>query len=202
VSPLELDWVPNPARDKVAQTVVNPAMQAWHPIANGLETGFGPPEPADLAKALCQTDTPITVADITIASFTGAGYFNMALGGVNATSGDAPSNPYNLSPFEASLTPGSSSLVGGTAGTPGTPGSGGVGGTQVLGSNITNGGNGPTTLAAGGSRPIRRAAASRAVSGPLLAIGLGGLGLLALLAEGDRRMMRRAHRRPAFEVEE
>ena len=132
VSPLELDWVPNPARDKVAQTVVNPAMQAWHPIANGLETGFGPPEPADLAKVLCQTDTPITVADITIASFTGAGYFNMALGGVNATSGDAPSNPYNLSPFEASLTPGSSSLVGGTAGTPGTPGSAATGGTEVL----------------------------------------------------------------------
>ncbi|HKN48902.1 MAG TPA: hypothetical protein VJ010_01595 [Actinomycetota bacterium] len=199
VSPLELDWVPNPARDKVAQTVVNPAMQAFHPVANGLETGFGPPEPKELAAALCQSDTPITVADITIASFTGAGYFNMALGGVNATSGDAPANPYNLNPFEASSTPGSSQL---TAGTAGTPASAPTGGTEVLGTNIVNGGNGPTTLAAGGSRPIRRAAASRAVSGPLLGIGLGGLGLLALLAEGDRRMMRRAHRRPAFEFEE
>jgi hypothetical protein len=39
-------------------------------------------------------------------------------------------------------------------------------------------------------------------SGPLLAIGLGGLGLLALLVEGDRRMMRRARGRLMFEFEE
>ena len=118
---------------------------------------------------------------------------------MNATSGEPPPNPYNLNPFEASFTPGSSQL---TAGTAGTPASAPTGGTEVLGTNIANPGNGPTALAAGGSRPIRRAAASRAVSGPLLGIGLGGLGLLALLAEGDRRMMRRAHRRPAFEFEE
>ena len=54
----------------------------------------------------------------------------------------------------------------------------------------------------GGTRPFERAAAVSHASGPLLLIGLGGLALLAALAEGDRRMMRGAHKRLAFESQE
>jgi hypothetical protein len=66
------------------------------------------------------------------------------------------------------------------------------------------GGSGGSTGSAsgGGTRPIERAAAVSHASGPLLVIGLGGLALLAALAEGDRRMMRGAHKRLAFESQE
>jgi hypothetical protein len=204
VSPLEFRWVPNAARDAIVQQVSNPAAQALHPIEAGLESGFGPPEPAQLVQALCYSTIPITVADITIASFTGAGYFNMALGGVNATSANAPVNPYDLAQFQPTSVAGLNQSIAGTAATPGTPGALGTGGTQLAASAPTVGGGGaaPSTGITGGSRPIRRAAAVGHASGPLLAIGLGGLGLLALLVEGDRRMMRRARGRLMFEFEE
>ena len=203
VGPLEFRWVPNAARDAIVQKVSNPAAQALHPIEDGLENGF-PNEPKQLAEATCQSDTPITVADITIASFTGAGYFNMALGGVNATSGDAPVNPYDLAQFQATSVAGLNQSIAGTAATPGTPGALGTGASQLGASAPTalGGGAAPSTGITGGSRPIRRAAAVGHASGPLLAIGLGGLGLLALLVEGDRRMMRRARGRLMFEFEE
>src|SRR4051794_11070021 len=68
VPPLEIRWVPNDQRDGITKQVSNPLQSQLHPIEDGLENGFGPPEPADLAAQLCKSDTPITVADITIAS--------------------------------------------------------------------------------------------------------------------------------------
>ena len=145
------------------------------------------------------------MADITIASFTGSGYFNTALGGVNATSGDTPVNPFDLAPFAPTSVAGLNQSLPGTAavaGTEATPGA--LGGTLGGGAaNVGSGGGGAKGSASGGGRrPFERAAAVSHTSGPLLAIGLGGLVLLALLAEGDRRMMRRAHNRLAFEFEE
>jgi hypothetical protein len=46
-------------------------------------------------------------------------------------------------------------------------------------------------------QPIKATGGKR--GGALAAVALGGLGLLALLAEGDRRMMRRAQRKVTFE---
>jgi len=203
VSPLEFRWVPNDKRDGITKQVSNPAQTGLHPIEDGLENGFGPSEPAQIAAATCQSDTPITVADITIASFTGGGYFNTALGGVNATSGDTPANPYDLTQFQASTTPGLTQNLAGTeaiAGTPGVPGTSvGAFSASAADTGTGGGGNGTGSTGGGGTRPLERAAAVSHTSGPLLAIGLGGLLLLALLAEGDRRMMRRAHSRLAFE---
>jgi hypothetical protein len=205
VPPLELRWEPNDNRDAITKQVSNPLQAQLHPIENGLENGFGPPEPAQIEAATCQSDTPITVADITVASFTGGGYFNTALGGVNATSGDTPVNPFDLAVFSPTSVAGLNQSLPGTsavAGTPGTPG--GVGGTLAAGAADLGSGAGGAKGSAtgGGTRPLERAAAVSHASGPLLAIGLGGLALLALLAEGDRRMMRSAHARLAFESEE
>ena len=175
-----------------------PAQSAEYPIAQGLEGGFSPSEPQQIVQAVCQTDTPITVADITIASIDGGGYFSAGLGGVNATSGELPANDFNLSPFAPTSTPGSSALVGGTQAVPGTPGEPAALATQgpatVAGTSATRpGSNGRARTAAAIGHPPK---------GPLLAIGLGGLALLALLVEGDRRVMRRAHAFDASNFEE
>ncbi|MBV8159795.1 MAG: hypothetical protein JO265_02615 [Acidimicrobiia bacterium] len=197
VSPLQIQVVPNDARDKLLLAAIVPAQAAEHPLAQGLEEGFSPSEPQQIVQAACQSDTPITVADITIASIDGGGYFSAGFGGVNATSGELPANPFSLSPFAPSSLPGSSSLVGGTqgvAGTAATPGSAGslatpqaptaVEGTSTARPDVTQ-------------RVAPAAAVGHKANGPLLAIGLGGLGLLALLIEGDRRVMQRTH---AFDV--
>ncbi|MBV9412126.1 MAG: hypothetical protein JO148_11060 [Acidimicrobiia bacterium] len=198
VSPLQIQVVPNDTRDKILLAAIVPGQAAEHPIAQGLEDGFSPSEPQQLVAETCQSDTPITVADITIASIDGGGYFSAGFGGVNATSGELAANPFSLSPFSPSSTPGSSSVVGGTqgiagtAGTPGTPASD-LASTQpqtaVEGLNTSRGG---TT-----GRAVPAAAIGPKANGPLLAIGLGGLALLAALIEADRRVMRRTH---AFDV--
>jgi hypothetical protein len=204
VPPLEIRWVPNDKRDAITKQVSNPLQAQLHPIESGLENGF-PGEPAQIAAATCQSDTPITVADITIASFTGGGYFNTAVGGVNATSGDTPVNPFDLARFAPSSVAGLNQTQAGTAavaGTPGTPGAGGGDSLAGGAADVGGSGSGAKNSTAGGNRPLERAAAVSHTSGPLLAIGLGGLAFLAALAEGDRRMMRRSHSRLAFDSEE
>jgi hypothetical protein len=196
VSPLQIQVVPNDARDKILLAAIVPAQGAEHPVAKGLEEGFSPSEPQQIVQILCQSDTPITVADITIASIDGGGYFSAGLGGVNATSGELPANEFNLAPFAPSSIAGSSSLVGGTQAVPGVAGTAGQaaalptqGPAAVEGASIAR--PAPST------RARRAAAIGHGASGPLLAIGLGGLALLGLLIEGDRRVLRRAH---AFDV--
>jgi hypothetical protein len=141
------------------------------------------------------------VADITIASFTAAGFFNISLGGVNASSGDLPVNPYDLGlgGFGDLSIPGSSQFVAGTAGTPavaadtgtaltGTPAGPAVAGTPSSGSS----GRSPAAV-------VPASSIVKGASGPLLGIGLGVLGLLALLAEADRRIIRRGVNTANFE---
>jgi hypothetical protein len=191
VSPLEIRVVPNDTRDKILLAAIVPAQSAEHPIADGLETGFSPSEPKQIVQVVCQSDTPITVADITIASIDGGGYFSAGLGGANATSGDAPLNEFDLRlPNLSAL--GTNQLVPGTQGTAGTPAIPGQPATlantaaapSVPGAATKGGGPGQAA-----TKPA--SAVSRTANGPLLAIGLGGLALLALLVEGDRRVMQR-----------
>ncbi|HET6811336.1 MAG TPA: hypothetical protein VFH50_10030 [Acidimicrobiales bacterium] len=195
VTPLELDVVPNQNRDSLVDAGLNAIGPAYQTVTHGLESGFGSWEPSQLEQALCQSDTPITVADITLASISGAGFFNAAFGGVNATSKDLPANAFNLSLPSFSLG-GGSQFVPGTAGTPGTAGS-------SFGSALSSGaalssGSAPspagTSSAAPTPGPGVLAAARSGAGGPLLALGLAGLAGVLALAEADRRAMRPARR--------
>lgn len=214
VGPLQIEVVPNATRDEVEQAIVDGADPTYYQIANGLENGFssdsspysdlGEAEQGNLGQdimygldvngnqlpGLCDSDTAITVGDVTIASMDGGGYFNIALGGVSSDDGALPANPFDLS----ALGLGNLS-VGGTdqfvAGTPATPGSVGSPATDTVGSS-------GTTSSVPLHEAIRAQATGFSPGGSLLGAGLGGLGLLLLLVEGDRRLMRRAQRAGAL----
>jgi hypothetical protein len=212
VTPLELDVIPNTTRDNLLDSLLGKVSPILNPVKTGLETGFGPWEPAPLVTQLCQTDTPFTVADISIASMTGAGFFSTTFGGVDASSSALPANAFNLNINLGSVTlggnsqfipgtPGSSGL-GATGGTPASPAIAGTPGTPgTTGTLTTPTSNGSSTTSAPQqqAQAVQPASAGFKAGGPLLAVGLGGLGLLALLIEGDRRMMRRAQHTVNFE---
>ncbi|HLX89956.1 MAG TPA: hypothetical protein VKR22_16035 [Acidimicrobiales bacterium] len=211
VPPLEIDVVPNATRDGVLDPIItNPSVQGnVFQITNGLENGFSSDNPPlnslgqtesgangqQLAQALCQSDTAITILDVTVAAFDGGGYFNTAFGGVNASSGPLPPNSYDLAAlgFGSLDTPGSSQFTPGDAGIPGTAGLG----TSLPASSASA----PSSPLAAGAAPVRarRGILLSGTAGPLLAVGLAGLGLLGLLAEADRRKMRRAQRTITFD---
>ena len=201
VSPLEVEVVPNSNRDTLVDAGLNAVGPTYSAVTGGLENGFGSWEPSQLEQALCQSDTPITVVDITLASISGAGYFNAAFGGVHASSAGLATNAFNLSLPSFSLGGGSSQFV------PGTPGT--AGGADLGGSGFSNGtslsspssSSAPSAGATGSpahSTGVLAAAVGRSAGGPLLALGLAGLVSVALLAEADRRTMRRA-RQARFE---
>lgn len=214
VTPLELDVVPNATRDATVDAALDAAQPDYYQIANGLENGFSSDNPPlsslgsaeqsstgqQLAAALCQSDTPVTVADVTMAAFDGGGYFSASLGGVNASSSPVPVNNFNLAALGlGTLTlPSQTEYIPGTAGTPAIPPS-----PSTLAS-VAAPTTTPTTQPPAAATPqpaVRESIGARPVGdvsgGPLLAAGLGGLGLLLLLIEGDRRMMRRSQRRSA-----
>jgi hypothetical protein len=158
-----------------------------------------------LLKASCAFGNVITVYDIATGSVSGAGSLALEFGGVQTDSSDI--SEYGDLGFPSSLTSGSAGASSlpvapstvtspGTpaiAGTPGTPGIPGTPAAPELASAAP-----PTVVAA--SPPTRPA--SRLLSqhtGPLAAISLGALGLLALVAEADRRKMRKAQRTPPME---
>lgn len=201
VTPLELDVISNPTRDNVVDPVTTQLGAIADPVEGQLEAGGSSSLPQQLQAAICQTDTPITVADIAIASLNGGGSYVTSFGGVNATSGNAPSNPFNLNLPAFGLPPGQTQFIPGTSGTPAIPGSaaagsgtGGstLGGTQNSGTGQSSTSGGQPSGSVQSAEPI--ATTATVAGGPLLGIGLGGLGALLLLAEGDRRMMRRASR--------
>lgn len=218
VTPLQIEAVPNDTRDNTLNAGLNATEQEQQTVFGGLESGFSPSEPSQLVQALCQSDTPITVAQVAIASLNGAGFFSAALGGVHSSSSDVASNPFSLGGFSGLL--GGNQLGGASLGSTGaavpalstTGGSSvGSGGTGLTGqpsgassggsTGATQGGSGSNSGGSGGSSPgaITPASAVYGAGGPLLAIGLAGLGLLGLLAEADRRMMRRAQHTVQFE---
>ena len=218
-SPLELAVVPNATRNGITDPIISGVVEpTLYPILSGLENGFAntsapynalaPLETNDptgqLKALLCQTDTPITVADITVASFTAGGFFNIALGGVQASSGDLPSNPFNLNfgGFGSLSIPGTSQLLGGTPGTPGTPAIAGDTGSAIAAVPSTPAGastNSLSTIRPTTGRALPAAAVKGSSTGPLLAVGLGILGLLLLLAELDRRVIHRGAKAAVFE---
>ena len=205
VDPLQLSVVPNATRDNT----LNPIINGIQPQRKQLYSA--------VLQAYCQADTEITVSDIAIASVTGGGSFNIDLGGVQASSGDLSANGFNLG---SGGTPGGGISLGGSAsnqppvaspaaalGSLGGSSGGGYGG-GLSSSAPAAPAPGPSTSVPASpgtaARPvvtaIEPASAIKGKRGGALAlVGLGGLALLGLVAEGDRRKMRRAQRTVTFE---
>ncbi|HVB90514.1 MAG TPA: hypothetical protein VND70_00260 [Acidimicrobiales bacterium] len=222
VPPMQIEAVPNTTRDSMLDPAITAAGPDYFQITNGLENGFtadkapanslGPVEATapgqQIKAALCQSDTPITVADITLAAFDGGGYFSAALGGVNASSSPLPVNTFNLTPVGLGTVtvPSETQVIPGALGTPGTTGNtGNTGSGPTLGGATPIAGNAPPAASTPSAPTTPPSAVGQAIGatrpagftsgGPLLAAGLPALALLLLLIEGDRRMMRRAQRR-------
>ena len=176
VEPLGISVVPSATRDNLAGVVLG----AVQPIR---QQAFDA-----LLKAYCKAETEITVVDVAVGGITGAGSFNLTIGGVQATSGVLPANGFDL----------------------GIPGS-------ALGSFVENGAlpstglggespgfSAPTSAALPATAPAKTAPAGVVASGlkavqgarggALAGVSLGALAVLAALAEADRRKMRRAQR--------
>ncbi|HVA05854.1 MAG TPA: hypothetical protein VNG12_03840 [Acidimicrobiales bacterium] len=222
VSPLVLQVVPNTLRDSLIDPALNGVQPFYYQVANGLENGFAADNPPlsslgaaektapgqQLASALCQSDTPITVADVTLAAFDGGGFFSASIGGVNASSGPLAANDFNLTPLGVGdlSSPGSTQFIPGTLGSTDTSGALSAPSLGDLGGSTAGPATTPTTTPPAPQAPVRESLggakpAGFTSGGPLLAAGLGGLALLLLLIEGDRRMMRRLQRR-AIPLEE
>jgi hypothetical protein len=145
----------------------------------------------DLFAALlaqdCSNSTYITVFDLVVGSITGAGSFNLLLGGVQASSGEAYQNSFCLgcggTPSLSSVSPSSPSISTGSVGAPSVGGASPQGGTTP----------GPAAATAAAAAPVRASFLGKR-GGALAGVGLVGLGLMALAAEGDRRKMRHAQR--------
>ncbi len=198
VDPLQISVVPSTTRDSALNTVLTGIRPVQLQLTNAV------------LKAFCQADTFTTVADVAIAAISGGGSMQIALGGVQASSGTLPNNGFNLSL-------GTFSLGGASSGTPAVPGTPGFStGSASLGSvGLGSGGTGPalgsspsstpTTATKGSATSSQALGAVRPASalggkrgGALALVGLIGLGLLALVAEGDRRKMRAAQRTVTF----
>lgn len=187
VSALQILVVPNQTRDSLIAAVNNPTQGAQQTLIGGLENGFGPSEPKQVAAITCYSAVPITVGHIAIASIDGGGFFSAGFGGVNATSSAIPANAYNLFGLNSTNLAGSTQFIPGTPGLEAAP--------PLSAQPAAASPSPPAAAPASAARPIvPAAAAGTSAGGPLLAVGLASLGLLALLAEGDRRKMRRALR--------
>ena len=191
VDPLRIGIVPSQAREEA----LGPIFQGLQPVREGLFDA--------LIEADCSNASLLTIGDIVLGSATGAGSFNLELGGVTATSSDLKRTSFlgGLGGGSLSPLPPSPSL-----GVPDVSAGGlDAGGGSFTPADTASGGD------AGASEPepassdeesalpdVQRASGSR--GGPLVWVGLGGLLLLAALAEGDRRKMRRAQRSVPMEV--
>lgn len=181
VDPIGIAVVPSAQRDALAGQVLGAAQPVRQSLFDAL-----------LAQS-CKNATYITIFDLVVGSVTGAGEFALALGGAQASSGAIPKNQF-------SLLNGDYELGGGNV-----P-SGPVDDTRAASLDSTStftpvadaigSGPGVTPVAAGDqvAIPVPGTGHRGNRGGPLAAVGLVTLGLLALAAEGDRRKMRRAQR--------
>jgi hypothetical protein len=183
VDPLGIDVVPSATRDAIVGTLLNSVQPIRQAVVDAL------------AKQSCTNFTYITIADLVLGSVTGAGAFKIDLGGVQATSGEVPTSTYSLG--------GQQLVTNGAAAAPSVVSSApssksGTSGTASASSPQSR----PTaSTVSSGTKPLTSTTPAATRGSAMTAVGLVGLGLVALMAEGDRRKMRRAQREiPDFEV--
>lgn len=152
-----------------------------------------------LLEADCGNASYITIADIALGSFSGAGELTVELGGVQATTAEIDAFEFDPLPDLPSLPD-----------VPALGGGGGAGSTPSL-SGPSLGGSGAAP-AGGASSPDGSAGSSEEIDtdpvselagargGWMALVGGGGLAALLASAEGDRRKMRRALREIPLEA--
>ena len=193
VDPMGIRVVPAPARDGILG-----------PVLGGVQ-----PAREELFQALidmdCGNSTFITVLDIVLNAFGAGGYFAVELGGVQASTNEitrfsglgALGAGGNLPPLTGALPSSGVSTA--------TPGGSTSSGSTSSGSTATPAAPAATETAAAPEQPIDDAVDAVAEGGgerggALAAVAAGGLFLLAAVAEGDRRKMRRAMREIPLEA--
>ena len=191
VDPLTIGIIPSTVRDTLLQGLLG----ALSPVRNAvtdLIAELGCNGSLDLLGN--NGKTAITVLDLALGAVSGAGRLTVELGGVSATTAE-------ISGFSGlGQLPDLPDLGGATAGI-GTPGLGS--GTGFAGGTTPDlGGTGAPDLGGGSgtaaAQPIADVDGER--GGILLGVAAGGLGLLLLTAEADRRKMRRAQREIPLEA--
>jgi hypothetical protein len=192
VDPLAITVVPNAQRDALAAKVIG---------------GIQPYRKSFFDAMLeynCKFSSFITIYDILVGSITGAGEFALQLGGVQATSGEIPNSGFELQlgsfeTFGGVLSSGEGESMFGT-GTADIP----TGPSTFSGTAPSAAPTGPRSVTRPRGTPLATSPVANAFEGSrggaMAGVGLVTLGLLAAVAEGDRRKMRRAQREiPATE---
>jgi hypothetical protein len=178
VDPLKIGIIPSPERDTVLGGIVGGAQPIRAAVTDAL------------LAADCGNAAYITVGDVVLGSFTGAGALGLELGGVQATTSEFKQFQFGLLPALPSLPP--------VAGL-----SNGLGATPVAGRpSVTGAAPAAPSAAAAPETPAAEETATEPISskltgerGGLMAmVGGGGLILLLATAEADRRKMQHALR--------
>lgn len=190
VDPMRIGIIPS----EIRETILSPVIGGLQPVRESVFDA--------LIAQDCGNATYILIADIVLGSVTGAGSLALEVGGVTATSSELKRTSF-LGGFGGSLAPlppssnGGGNLAPTLSGTSGSPVS--TGGVSSTAPSTTapadDGGDQEVAAPIVDTEPI-----SGSRGGPMVAVGLGGLLLLAALAEGDRRKMRRAQRTLPMEV--
>ena len=189
VDPMRIAVVPSSQREALVGPVFNAAQPYREQVYDAL------------IEADCGNASYLTVGDIAIGSVTGAGSLGIEVGGVTASSDELRRTSFlgGLTPFSPSLPPVADTPTGAVDGAlpTGSPVSGDTPAiSPSSGGDASDGGDDD-----GEERAIADVdLASGSRGGPMVWVGLGGLALLAALAEGDRRKMRRAQRSVPMEV--
>lgn len=178
VDPMRIGIVPSAARDNLVNLILG-GVQDVREQFTALLAQLGCNGSADILGN--NGKTLITVFDLALGTVSGAGALTLELGGVTATTSD-------ISGFAFGQAPGAPALP---SLTPAVP---------PLGNLTPNLGNAPANLG-GSSAPGTGGTATQPIAdedgergGILLGVAGGGLALLLLTAEADRRKMRRAQR--------
>lgn len=197
VEPMSIGIVPSETRDGVLGSVLSGLSPVRESVIDAL-IGID-----------CGNASYITIADIVLGSITGAGSLSIELGGVNATSSEIQGTSLlgglpslgSLSPAVPASPAGGRSLgSSGGGGSSGAFGGGGGGTTSGVSDTATTDETSPGASADDETALPDVQPLSGSRGGPLIGVGLGGLLLLAALAEGDRRKMRAAQRSVPMEV--
>lgn len=177
VDPLVIRVVPNKARDSISQLVLG----TIQPVRENLYDA--------LLEMDCGNATYITVSDIAVGSLTGAGSFALELGGVQTKSEELKTSSFlGIDP------------TGTLGGNEGFDGLSDLIDTPVLGDIAPLPTGDAPTISKKPQRGKLVATEKGSRGGRMALVGLGGLLALLLVADRDRRLMRRAQRTSSTEA--